>query len=328
MSSRQSTVSKNIAWLREKQAREMAMRAQQSAYAGSPAVTDAGSPAVTDAGSPAVTDAGSPPVTVQGLPQSAESLPQSAESLPQSAESLPQSAESLPQSAVHGRPQLQMHGPRPSAVHGRPQLQMHGPRPSAVQGLPQSPVHSRPQMPRLSAIQALLQSKQSQQSQQSPQSPQSQQSPQSAVRGRPQLQMHGHRQQSPQALLQHQQYHQSHPFVELPVCEHAVAMRVYSNVVGTYTCSCAKDHTPEGCDRVIATMRDFNSEIKPLVDVLCTSVENGQLTIHSQPCSSADCKKRHVLLDSNTLGKVLHFFNTTGVHSASQSDASPPATPN
>ena len=274
----------------------------------------------------------------QGLPQSAVSLPQSPVGLQQSAVGFQQSAVGFQQSPV-GLQQSAM-GFQQSAV-GLQQSAVHGPRSSPVQGLQQSavglqqsPVQSLKQSAvglqqspvglQQSPVQGLkqsavglqqfhqfLQSQQSHQSLQSQQSQQSQQSHQS-------LQS----QQSHQSL-QSQQSLQSRHFSGRPVCEHALAMYTYPNVVGQYKCACAKDHSLEGCKRAIAAMQpDFNGEMMILVDVLCTSVENGQHTINSDHCGSQFCKKRHVRLVHDMWERVQQFFATAGVHSASQSSAS------
>ena len=289
----------------------------------------------------------------QGLPQSAVSLPQSPVGLQQSAVGFQQSAVGFQQSPVGlqqsamgfqqsavGLQQSAVHGPRSSPVQGLQQSAV-GLQQSPVQslkqsavGLQQSPVQSLKQSAvglqqspvglQQSPVQGLkqsavglqqfhqfLQSQQSHQSLQSQQSQQSQQSHQS-------LQS----QQSHQSL-QSQQSLQSRHFSGRPVCEHALAMYTYPNVVGQYKCACAKDHSLEGCKRAIAAMQpDFNGEMMILVDVLCTSVENGQHTINSDHCGSQFCKKRHVRLVPDMWERVQQFFATAGVHSASQSSAS------
>ena len=296
----------------------------------------------------------------QGLPQSAVSLPQSPVGLQQSAVGFQQSAVGFQQSPVGlqqsamgfqqsavGLQQSAVHGPRSSPVQGLQQsavglqqspvqslkqsavgLQQSpvGLQQSPVQGLKQSAVglQQSPVGLQQSPVQGLkqsavglqqfhqfLQSQQSHQSLQSQQSQQSQQSHQS-------LQS----QQSHQSL-QSQQSLQSRHFSGRPVCEHALAMYTYPNVVGQYKCACAKDHSLEGCKRAIAAMQpDFNGEMMILVDVLCTSVENGQHTINSDHCGSQFCKKRHVRLVPDMWERVQQFFATAGVHSASQSSAS------
>ena len=287
----------------------------------------------------------------QGLPQSAVSLPQSPVGLQQSAVGFQQSAVGFQQSPV-GLQQSAM-GFQQSAV-GLQQSAVHGPRSSPVQGLQQSavglqqsPVQSLKQSAvglQQSPVQSLKQSAVGlQQSpvglQQSPvqglkqsavglqQSPVGlQQSPvqglkQSAV-GLQQFHQFLQSQQSHQSL-QSQQSLQSRHFSGRPVCEHALAMYTYPNVVGQYKCACAKDHSLEGCKRAIAAMQpDFNGEMMILVDVLCTSVENGQHTINSDHCGSQFCKKRHVRLVPDMWERVQQFFATAGVHSASQSSAS------
>ena len=228
----------------------------------------------------------------QGLPQSAVSLPQSPVGLQQSAVGFQQSAVGFQQSPV-GLQQSAM-GFQQSAV-GLQQSAVHGPRSSPVQGLQQSAVGLQQ-----SPVQSLKQS---------------------AV-GLQQFHQFLQSQQSHQSL-QSQQSLQSRHFSGRPVCEHALAMYTYPNVVGQYKCACAKDHSLEGCKRAIAAMQpDFNGEMMILVDVLCTSVENGQHTINSDHCGSQFCKKRHVRLVPDMWERVQQFFATAGVHSASQSSAS------